>query len=171
MNRLALSLPAMAAAFALVAAPVAQAQSVTALFKQEIVKAIGTKKGKAAAKAATKTIAKYVVAKPKGDPAKFATFTSYAIKKLKGLGADSDFVVEWSNKPVKDYFKKGIKTTNVNDAKFKAALKKAYKLAQNNQTLAQKGFDKLKQTTKVTGSDLQTLANEVSSATKVPIES
>mgnify|MGYP006955273628 CR=1 FL=1 len=171
MNRLALSLPAMAVAFAMAAAPVAQAQSVTKLFKDEIVKAIGTKKGKAAAKAATKTIAKYVVAKPKGDPAKFASFTSFAIKKLKGLNADADFVVEWSNKPVKDYFKKGIKTTNVNDSKFKAALKKAYKLAQKNQPLAQKGFDKLKKTTKVTGSDLESLANEVSKITKVTIES
>lgn len=171
MNRLALSLPAVVAAFAIAAAPVASAQSVTDKFKTELAAKVGSKTGKGAAKAAAKTLAKYVVAVPKGDPKKFASFTGMAIKAIKGRSADTFFVNDWSNFSVKSYFKKGIKQVDVKDSKFKAALKKVYKLVKNDETAAQAGFEVLKKTTKVTGSDLGTLADEVSKAAGVPITS
>lgn len=170
MNRLALSLPAMAAAFAIVAAPVAQAQNITSQFKAELAAKVGNKTGAGAAKAAAKTIAKYVVASPKGDPKKFVSFTNLGIKAIKGRNADSAFTNDWSKFSVKNYFK-GIGKTNVNDSKFKSALKKAYKLVSGDQTAAQKAYQTLKKTTKAKGADQQTLANEVSKAAKVPIES
>jgi hypothetical protein len=171
-------------ALAVAATPVAEAQSITKQFKTELAKKLGSKTGTAAAKAAANTIAKYVVAKPKGDPNKIKNFTQLANKSLKKLISKTDgkafetYNKLWSSKVMFKYFKKGKIAYDPANKKFNQALSTMLKFlppaARSNPSIIQTGFDELKKNNnklKGTPDDLATLQREVAQITGVVPES
>lgn len=171
-------------ALAIAAAPVAEAQSITSQFKTELAKKLGSKTGAAAAKAAALTIAKYVVAKPKGDPNKIKNFTQLANKSLKKLISKTDgkafetYNQFWSDKVMFKYFKKGKVPYDPANKKFTQALSTMLKFLppafRSNASIIQTGFEKLKNNNNKLGgtpADLATLQNEVAQITGVVPES